>query len=170
MIDGASGIGIRRPMRSLAIAASGLSAQRARLDVIAENIANAEVTRGVDGTPYRRKVVELRAAAGPGASGFPGIAGSTRIAGDPGMAGAFSSAQAQQHGGVEIVGISEDTSGGQLVYDPGHPDADGAGYVTMPNVSITDEMVDMMQTRRLFEANASVFQAIKSMLRSATQL
>ena len=153
MIEGASRIGIRKPMRSLAIAASGLSAQRARLDVIAENIANAEVTRGVDGTPYRRKVVELRAAASPHSP-----------------IGDFASAQARQHGGVEVVGISEDNSGGQLVYDPGHPDADESGYVTMPNVSITNEMVDMMQTRRLFEANASVFQAIKSMLRSATQL
>ena len=65
---------------------------------------------------------------------------------------------------------TEDLSEGALVYDPGHPDADEAGYVRMPNVNITDEMLDMMDARRLFEANASVFQAIKSMMYRATQL
>lgn len=145
--------GMRRPMRSLRIAASGLAAQRARLDVIAQNIANAETTRGVDGTAYRRKTVELR-----------------QVGYQPIMLRQTADGVDYDVGGVEVVGITEDMSDGQLVYDPGHPDADEGGYVVMPNVSITEEMVDLMEARRLFEANASVFQAIKSMLHRAAQL
>ena len=156
MIEGLgpmSATGIRRPMRSLRIAASGLTAQRTRLDVIAENVANAETTRGVDGTAYRRKTVELREVG----SRLP-------------MLGPRSANVEDDRGGVVVAGIVEDPTEGRMVYDPGHPDADEAGYVVMPNVSITEEMVGMMEARRLFEANASVFQAIKSMLHRATQL
>ena len=156
MIDGI-GPGVRRPMRSLGIAASGLRAQSARIDVIAENIANADVTRGLDGTPYRRKSVELRAVGSQ-----PIMLRRSPLEGAP---------RFDEHlGGVTVAGITEDDSLGQFVYDPGHPDADDTGYVLMPNVSITDEMVDMMDARRLFEANASVFEAVKAMLRRATQL
>lgn len=148
---GASGV-IRTPMRSLGIAASGLSAQRARLDVISENIANAETTRGVDGTPYRRKVVQLQEVA---------YQPTTDVA---------APADPDGFGGVAIAGVAEDTTAGPSVYDPGHPDADENGYVRMPNVDINTEIVDLMETRRLFEANASVFQAIKQMLHRSTQL
>lgn len=144
--------GIRQPMRGLGIAASGLSAQRTRLDAISANIANAETTSGVDGTPYRRKVVRLEEV------GF-----------EPLLTGATDVPEAEA-GGVRVVGVEEDLSEGALVYDPGHPDADENGYVRMPNVDITTEMVDLMETRRLFEANATVFQAIKSILRRSTQL
>ena len=133
----------RQPMRSLGVAASGLAAQLARLDVIALNIANAETTRGLDGTPYRRKVVEFQEV------GF-----------QPLLMGSVNAFEEDVIGGVRVVGVAEDPSEGALVYDPGHPDADEAGYVRMPNVNITDEMLDMMDARRLFEANASVFQAI----------
>ncbi|MDH5590090.1 MAG: flagellar basal body rod protein FlgC [Gemmatimonadota bacterium] len=155
MSDGTIPIsGLRRPMRSLGIAASGLSAQRVRLDAIADNIANAETTRGVDGQPYRRKVVRLEEV------GFQAL-----------MANNAPAVQGQEgYGGVRVGAVEEDLSEGPLVYEPGHPDADENGYVRMPNVSITEEMVDLMDTRRLFEANTSVFQAIKSMLRRATQL
>ena len=144
--------GIRQPMRGLGIAASGLSAQRTRLDAISANIANAETTSGVDGTPYRRKVVRLEEV------GF-----------EPLLTGAAYEPE-DEAGGVRVVGVEEDLSEGALVYDPGHPDADENGYVRMPNVDITTEMVDLMETRRLFEANATVFQAIKSILRRSTQL
>ncbi len=73
-------------------------------------------------------------------------------------------------GGVRVAGVEEDTTAGPAVYDPGHPDADENGYVRMPNVDINTEIVDLMETRRLFEANASVFQAIKQMLHRSTQL
>lgn len=148
-----TGEGIRRPMRGLGVAASGLSAQRARLDAISANIANSETTRGVDGTPYRRKVVRLEEV------GFQPLL--TGVAAEPGEEG---------FGGVRVAGVEEDPTQGPLIYDPGHPDADEGGYVRMPNVDINTEMVDLMETRRLFEANATVFQAIKAMLRRSTQL
>ena len=143
---------VRQPMRSLGIAASGLSAQRTRLDVISENIANAETTRGVDGTPYRRKVVQLQEVAYQPTN-------DVAVPADP-----------DGFGGVAVTGVAEDTTAGPSVYDPGHPDADENGYVRMPNVDINTEIVDLMETRRLFEANASVFQAIKQMLHRSTQL
>jgi len=159
MIEGSIPIGLRRPMRSLGIAASGLTAQRVRLDAIASNIANAETTRGVDGTPYRRKVVTLEEA------GFrPTMDPRLRLP-DP-----SDPDELDNYGGVRVVGVGEDLSEGPLQYDPGHPDADERGYVRMPNVSITEELVSMMETRRLFEANASVFEAVKAMLQRATQL
>jgi flagellar basal-body rod protein FlgC len=153
MSEGTIGGGIRPTMRSLGVAASGLSAQRARLDAIAMNIANAETTNGPDGTPYRRRIVDLREVP------FAGT-----------LQGATEAGGLDAGGGVRVAGVIEDASQGPLVYDPGHPDADEKGYVRMPNVSITDEMVSMMETRDLFEANATVFNAIKSMLRRSTQL
>ena len=72
--------------------------------------------------------------------------------------------------GVQVTGIVEDTSEGPLVYEPGHPDADAAGYVRYPNVRITDEVVDLMDARRVFEANATVFQSAKQMLRRAIDI
>ncbi len=151
--DGPLATQVRKPMRSLGVAASGISAQLARLEAIASNIANAETTRGPDGVPYRRKVVTFEEV------GF-----------QPLLIGSVNAFEEDIIGGVRVVGVAEDLSEGALVYDPGHPDADEAGYVLMPNVNITDEMVDMMDARRLFEANASVFQAIKSMMYRATQL
>lgn len=143
---------VRQPLRGLGIAASGLSAQRARLDAIAANIANAETTRGVDGAPYRRKVVRLEEVA------FEPLLGRA-----PGQAGT-------EGGGVRVAGVEDDGVVGALRYDPGHPDADAAGYVRMPNVDISSEMADLMVTRRLFEANATVFQAMKAILKRSTQI
>ncbi len=156
--------GARRFFRSMGIAASGLSAQRARIEVIADNIANAETTRTTAGTPYQRKMVqmeevpfsELMSASGP--MGFvPPLRSPTPVA-------------SMETGGVQVLGTIEDVTEGPVIYDPGHPDADADGYVQMPNVRITDEMIDLMEARRLYEANASVFDAVKSMLRRATQL
>lgn len=129
----------RRLFKTLGVAASGLTAQRLRMDTIAMNVANAETTRTEAGGPYRRRVVEM------GASDAPGS-------------------------GVQVTGIVEDASEGPLVYEPGHPDANADGYVRYPNVRITDEMIDLMDARRLFEANATVFQAAKAMLRRAIDI
>jgi flagellar basal-body rod protein FlgC len=127
-----------RPMfGTLSISASGLSAQRFRMDTIATNIANAETTHTADGGPYRRRTVEMQAADGAG---------------------------------VQVTGVSEDATAGPLVYDPGHPDANADGYVRYPNVSVTDEMVGLMDARRMYEANATVFQATKSMLKAAIDI
>jgi flagellar basal-body rod protein FlgC len=158
--DGISGGGGMKPFfRSMAIAASGLSAQRARIETIANNIANAETTRTADGMPYRRKMVQLSE------SPFAELDGSAA-----GAAPAGASPDGDAHGGVEVVEVVEDTSPGAMIYDPGHPDADEAGYVEMPNVRITDEIVDLMEARRMYEANVTVFEAVKAMLRRAAQL
>ena len=164
--------GVRRFFRSMGIAASGLSAQRARIEAIADNIANAETTRTSDGTPYRRRVVQLEqvpfAEVMATHQGFVGpIPGSRPMV--PG-ANPLAPGEVPEAGGVRILGTAEDVTEGPLVYDPGHPDADEDGYVRMPNVRVTDEMVDLMEARRLYEANASVFDAVKSMLRRAAQL
>jgi len=122
---------------TLAVSASGLSAQRFRMDTIATNIANAETTHTVEGGPYRRRTVEMQAADGAG---------------------------------VQVTGVSEDATSGPLVYDPAHPDANADGYVRYPNVSVTDEMVGLMDARRMYEANSTVFQATKSMLKAAIDI
>lgn len=163
------GLGDRvRPMfRSLSISASGLSAQRQRMDAIAGNIANAETTRTADGGAYRRRVVQLEAA-----GMAPDVAAleAGRIWPTAQPAGELPIPPFDGEGGVRVAGVVEDASEGVLVYDPGHPDSDANGYVRMPNVDLTREIVDMMETRRLYEANATAFQAIKNMLQRATQI
>lgn len=183
----------QNPMfRSLAISASGLSAQRSRMETIASNIANAETTRGPDGTPYRRRVTMLAAGDGGATNGAAELAPGQPV----GTSGPFNGVNAFQvpsgtfpsdgprtfqvpvletNGtdgatGVHVAGVAEDKSDGQLVYDPGHPDADKNGYVKYPNVRITDEIVDMMDARRVYEANATVFQAAKGMLKQALNI
>ena len=166
--------GVRGLFRSLAIPASGLSAQRKRMDVIAMNIANAQVTRTDEGGPYRRQVAQLMEAQTE-------MIG--RLDGDPLRRGLIDVPQVpevppvgtfpeaiESAFGVEFAGVVEDATEGPLVYEPGHPDADEAGYVRYPNVNITAEVIDHMETRRAYEANATVFDAMKSMLRRATQI
>lgn len=154
-----------RPMfRTLGIAASGLSAQRQRLEAAASNIANSQTTRGPDGEPYRRKVVQMEAQRVPGQPYEVGVDGTPldfRLpTGNP-----MDSAH-----GVRVTAVVEDATEGPLVYEPGHPDADANGYVRYPNVRITDELVDIMDARRVYEANATVFQSVKSMLRTSIDL
>ena len=151
--------------RSLRIAASGLTAQRQRLETIATNLANAETTRGADGTPYRRRVVDLQAQAfAPGMTTAPTV--ETLFA----MATPEGAASMDAAHGVDVSAIVEDASEGPLVYDPGHPDADANGYVRYPNVDTTQEMVDLLDARRIYEANATVFQSAKAMLRRAIDI
>lgn len=169
-----------RPMfHSLSIAASGLSAQRARLEVAAQNIANAETTRTAEGGPYRRKLVSLEA--NPGTPALPqsiDLSSLSVLAGAGSPLGALASIpvpiagapESPDSGGVKIAGITEDKSEGPLVYDPGHPDANASGYVRMPNVRITDEMMELMDARRVYDANATVFQSAKAMLRRALDI
>jgi flagellar basal-body rod protein FlgC len=168
-----------RPMfRTLAIAASGLSAQRARMEVAAQNIANAETTRTPEGGPYRRKVVSLEAIADPASAlptfEFPAAGGASFGQSTKGMSGSMATTvpttASADSGGVRVAGISEDQSEGALVYDPGHPDANEKGYVRMPNVRVTDEMMEMMDARRVYDANATVFQSAKTMLHTALSL
>jgi flagellar basal-body rod protein FlgC len=133
----------------LDISASGMSAERLRMDVIAENLANADTTRGPNGGPYRRKEVVLQEGGSGGsfAATLQGVQG----------------AQSSTGGGVEVTGIVNDPSPLKRVYDPGHPDADAQGYVTMPNVEPVTEMVDLITASRGYEANVQAMNASKSM-------
>ena len=134
-------------------AASGLSAERLRMDVTAENLANAQTTRGADGRPYQRKVVELQEAGG--GTGF----GAT-----------LSGAMNRGSGGVRVAGIATDSTPNRLVYDPGHPDADARGYVSMPNVQPVTEMVDLISASRGYEANVTVMQTAKQMFSKTLEI
>ena len=142
----------------LEVSATGLTAQRLRMDVTAENLANAQTTRGADGQPYRRKEVVLQEIP---QGGF----GATLAAA---MGGSRSGAQAP--GGVQVAGIQSDQTAGKLVYDPGHPDADARGYVRMPNVDTVAEMVDLISASRAYEANVTAMQASKQMFTKTLDL
>ena len=143
-----------RVFRALDISASGLSAQRARMDVIAENLANAGTTRTLEGGAYRRKRVILAAQPSEEARfGLPDIL-TDRHAG----------------AGVRVARIAEDPSALPLVYDPSHPDARPDGYVEMPNVNTVVEMVDIISASRAYEANAAVVGAIKQMAQKALDM
>ncbi|MCL6515642.1 flagellar basal body rod protein FlgC [Alicyclobacillus sp.] len=138
---------------SLGISASGLTAQRLRMDVIASNIANAQTTRTPEGGPYRRRVVELEPVEGQ--TFADALAGAMGQAGD-----------APSGAGVRVAGIVTDPSPFPVVYDPSNPDAVG-GYVQMPNVDISTEMVDLVAASRAYEANVTAFNAGKQMLMDA---
>ena len=131
---------------SFNINASGLTAQRYRMDVIAQNVANANTTRTEDGTPYKRKVVTFEEKNGKSTS-FSTVFGRET---DRFMSN-----------GVKVSGTYEDPSEGNMVYDPDHPDADENGYVTYPNVNIIQEMTDLIDASRSYEANATAFNASK---------
>ena len=158
----------RRPnmFRSLGIALTGMSSQRLRMETIATNIANAETTRTAEGQgPYRRRVVRMETAEAHGAPPqFPALLSPDGTIPTEGQ-------DPTSHlGGVRVAAIEEDSSEGPLVYDPGHPDANAQGYVRYPNVRVTDEMVELMEARRAYEANASVFNAAKALLRRAIEI
>lgn len=146
------------------ITATGLTAERYRMDVIAENVANANTTRTADGSPYRRKVVTFQTQDTDNRTAFShvldGIVGEGRTKRDHHT----SRISEEQIGyGVKITDIGEDTeSPMHMVYDPSHPDADENGYVTYPNVNIITEMTNLIDASRAYEANATVFDASKS--------
>ncbi len=128
------------------ITGSGMAAERTRMDVIASNLANANTTRSADGQPYKRKEVVLQATPGTGAS------------------------FADQLAGVTVAGIVDDPSPGRKVYDPGHPDADANGYVTLPNVNPVTEMVDLITASRGYEADVQALQAAKTLFSSTIDI
>ncbi|MBR1478135.1 MAG: flagellar basal body rod protein FlgC [Lachnospiraceae bacterium] len=130
------------------INASGLTAQRFRMDVISENVANANTTRTKDGTPYVRKVVSFETAGNN--TKFSKVLGET--------------IRDYKGDGVKVTGVYEDkVSQMNMVYDPSHPDADENGYVLYPNVNIITEMTNLIDASRAYEANATAFTASKSM-------
>ena len=133
---------------SFDISASGMSAQRVRMDIAAENIANTDTTRTESGGPYRRKNVLLESYSDT----------------------SFAQGITSRHAGVRVSGIVEDDREAKKVYDPDHPDADADGYVTMPNVDVLKETVDSMSATRSYEANVTALNAIKLMAQKALEI
>lgn len=147
--------GVQQPFRSLRIASSGLSGQRARIEAIASNIANAGAIN-TDGTPYMRKVAVLREV------GFDPVL-QAQVQGQP------ATGRTEAPGGVEVMGI-EEVADWETIYDPSDPRADADGYVQVANIDVETEMIDLLHARRLYEANATVFEAVKGMLSRAAEI
>ena len=136
-------------LSALQVSASGLAAERTRVNLASSNLANAEVTRGPDGQPYRRRDPVLASA--PFEEEL-GMASSPHVV------------------GVEVVGISEDKTEGRRVYSPGHPDADGEGFVTFPNVNPIHEVVNLMTAQKAYDANATAVDTLKTMAQRALDI
>lgn len=147
------------------IAATGLTAQRLRLDVIASNLANVETTRTPEGGPYRRREVILQGIdAAPG--GFSAVLAG---AGDSATL-ASTGGPATVAGGVQVAALVTDERPFKVKYAPGNPDADARGFVQMPNVDPTVEMIDLLSASRAYEANMTVINAAKAMAVKALEL
>ncbi len=137
---------------AISVGASGMAAQRARAEVLVENLANAETTRTPEGGPYQRKDVVFESS---------------------GVTSPFSSVFDSQVDAVNGVGVSDivtDTSEPERRYMPGHPDADANGYVAFPNVNPAEDMVDLMDTSRSYEANVAAIGAVKDMIQRSLDL
>ncbi len=134
---------------AMEVAASGLSAERSRMNVVAGNLANARTTRTAEGGPYRRldPVFEAKPIA---PRSFDPILRKVET--------------------VEMTEVRPDTTPGQLVYEPGHPDANGDGYVEYPNVNVVTEMVNMMTASRAYEAGVTSIESLKAMARAALRI
>jgi len=137
----------------MSVSSSGMSAQRARAEVIVENLANAETTRTAEGGPYKRKDVVLESE--PADSPFAAV---------------FQTELSAQSMGVEVAEVREDTRAPQMRYQPGHPHADANGYVAYPNINPAEEMVDLMSASRGYQANVAAISAVKDMVAKSVEL
>lgn len=147
---------------ALGVSATGLAAQRLRMDVIANNLANIDSTTGV-GQAYRRRVVVMGEAPSGPEFRLP------RAVGSSGTARLGAGAEGDLHG-VNVMGIQETAEPLRRVYEPGNPLADAQGYVTKSNVNPVTEMVDMVAATRSYQANVTAFDATKSMARETLRL
>jgi flagellar basal-body rod protein FlgC len=147
-----------RVFSSFEISGSGLTAQRLRMDVVANNIANVNTTRTAEGGPYRRQVAVFEPRREDAQFLLPFSAEARRR-------------QSSGSGsGVKVVAVGTDGSAPRKVYDPGHPDADAQGYVAMPNITLVNEMVDMISATRAYEANIAAIDSAKSMAQKALEI
>ncbi len=137
----------------MSVSASGMQAQRLRAETIVENLANSETTRTADGGPYKRKDVVMRS-------------GET----DSPFSAVFQSSMQSGVSGVSVSEIIEDSRPGELRYQPNHPDANDKGYVAYPHISPAEEMADLMDASRSFEANTAAMSAVKDMVSKSIDL
>ena len=162
---------------TMTISASALTAQRFRMDVIANNLAQVETTRGADGLPYRRQQVVFQEAfveRSPQRSfryHLDQVMRRTRPEHSFGLlVGSVTPGRPTVGGGVRVVDIVQDQSELRRIYDPGHPDADEEGYVLYPNVNSILEMVDMISATRAYEANVNAHNGARSMILKALEI
>jgi len=139
---------------SINVSASGMTAERLRMDLIAENIANANTTHTPSGTAYRRKVAVFREQE---ADSFNTILNQFSTTSSTGK-------------GVEVASIEEDQSPFKKEYNPNHPDADEYGYVSLPNVEIVNEMINLISASRAYEANVTSINNTKTMAMTALEI
>lgn len=141
-------------LRTMDLTASGMTAQRTRMNVAAMNLANRSTTRTEEGGPYRRRDVVLEA-----------------VQQDGGFGGRLDAAMSEDPAlGVRVREIAESTEDPMMIYDPGHPDADPNGYVAMPNVDGIGEMVDLMGAARAYEAGTTVLSTVRQMADQALRI
>ena len=140
-------------LSALSVSASGLSAQRARAELLVENMANSETTRTPEGGPYRRKDAVFSSA--PQGSPF---------------SAEFQKELGYYSNGVEVSDIYIDKGDPVMRYQPGHPDADSSGYVAYPRMNPAEDMVDLMAATRGYDANVSAMSAIKDMIQRSIDL
>jgi flagellar basal-body rod protein FlgC len=140
-------------LTSLEISGSGLTAQRLRMDVIANNIANTETTRTADGQPYKRQQVVFAPIMSAMSSPL-----------------AASGSNSAPEEGVQVAAVVADERPPRMVYDPSHPDANADGYVAYPDIDLVTEMTDMMSATRAYEANVTALNAAKSMAMKALEI
>lgn len=138
---------------AMEITASGLGAERVRMNTLASNLANARTTRTEAGGAYQRQDPVFRA-----------------VSVDQRFEQHTTDPHARFAYMVEVPEIRSDESPGQRVYDPSHPDADGDGYITLPNVNVVEEMVNMITASRAYEAGVTMMDSLKSMSRSALSI
>jgi flagellar basal-body rod protein FlgC len=134
---------------AMEVAGSGLTAERGRMNVIASNLANARTTRGADGQPYKR-LDPVFAARSLAPNSFDPVLRNVNL--------------------VELTGTQADAAPPQLVYEPGHPDANADGYVEYPNVNVVTEMVNLMTASRAYEAGITSIESLKGMARAAMKI
>jgi flagellar basal-body rod protein FlgC len=139
-------------LSALRVSASGLSAERTRVNLAASNLANAESTRGPDGKPYARLDPVMRAVDFEAALASPGGPGAGEVQ------------------GVEVAEIARDDKPGRRVYSPSHPDADPEGFVVLPNVNPIHEVVNLMSAQKSYDANATAVDTLKTMAQRALDI
>lgn len=139
-------------LNALNIPGSGLTAQRLRMDIISQNLANQDTTATASGEPYQRKTVTFSERTQPTFEGY------------------LSGANGESPGGVQVDSINNDTSDFKLSYDPTSPNADANGYVRLPNVDTVTEMTDLMESSRSYSADVTAFNALKGMATSSLDI
>lgn len=139
-------------LSALRVSASGLSAERTRVNLAASNLANADSTRGPDGKPYARLDPVMQAVSFESALANPGAPGGAELQ------------------GVQVAEIVRDEGPGRRVYSPAHPDAEADGFVTLPNVNPIHEVVNLMSAQKAYDANATAVDTLKTMAQRALDI